>query len=116
MDNRDFRNQTTCEWLARTRGPHTTRLPVTAGDVRVRKPDPACFRLGPSRLGGEGMDPSKILVLEDPPARVKADRTAGYSVVALATTHEKAVLQEAEPDWIVEVMRGVRPLDCLTGM
>jgi glycerol-1-phosphatase len=81
---------------------------VTAEDVEKGKPDPACYRLGAKRLGFAETDPSKILVLEDAPAGVKAGKAAGYKVVAFATTHSVEQLRQAGADWIVEDARSVK--------
>lgn len=82
---------------------------VTAEQVKKGKPDPACYRLGAERLGfGErGIDGSKILVLEDAPAGVRAGKAAGYKVVGLATTHAVNQLKDAGADWIVKDMESV---------
>lgn len=90
---------------------------VTAEEVAKGKPDPACYRLGAKRVGlddgssgsaeGKKVDPSNIVVLEDAPAGVQAGKAAGYSVIALATTHAIPKLREAGADWIVRDMRSV---------
>ena len=78
---------------------------VTAEDVQRGKPDPACYLLGQSKLGlARG---ASTLVLEDAPAGVRAGKAAGFSVVALATTHSIERLREAGADWIVRDMRSV---------
>jgi len=78
---------------------------VTAEDVLRGKPDPACYLLGHSKLGLPRDEP--ILVLEDAPAGVRAGKAAGFSVVALATTHAVEQLREAGAHWIVRDMRSV---------
>ena len=80
---------------------------VTAEDVEKGKPDPACYRLGAQRAGFANTEPSRILVLEDSPAGVRAGKEAGYKVVALATTHGIDRLREAGADWIVKDMCSV---------
>lgn len=80
---------------------------VTAEEVEIGKPDPACYRLGAKRLDLEKVHPSQLLVLEDAPAGVKAGKAAGYKVVALATTHDITRLREAGADWIVQDLRSV---------
>lgn len=78
---------------------------VTAEDVQRGKPDPACYLLGQSKLGlARG---TSTLVLEDAPAGVRAGKAAGFSVVALATTHSIERLREAGADWIVRDMKSV---------
>lgn len=84
------------------------RFLVTAEQVANGKPDPACYRLGASRLGLEDADPQRMLVLEDAPAGVRAGKAAGYRVVALATTHDVEQLRKAGADWIVRDMRSVK--------
>lgn len=84
------------------------RFLVTAEQVANGKPDPACYRLGASRLGLEDAEPQRMLVLEDAPAGVRAGKAAGYRVVALATTHDVEQLREAGADWIVRDMRSVQ--------
>ena len=84
------------------------RFMVTAEEVKIGKPDPACYRLGAQRLGlGEDLGPKDVLVLEDAPAGVRAGKAAGYKVVALATTHAIPLLREAGADWIVKDMSSV---------
>lgn len=78
---------------------------VMAEDVDQGKPDPSCYLLGRSRLGFR--ENAKMLVLEDAPAGVKAGKAAGFTVVALATTHPIERLQEAGADYIVRDMRSV---------
>lgn len=79
---------------------------VTAEDVARGKPDPACYRLGRSRLGLD--DGAEMLVLEDAPAGVRAGKAAGFKVVAVATSHTIEQLQEAGADWIVKDLSSVR--------
>jgi glycerol 3-phosphatase-1 len=91
---------------------------VTAEEVALGKPDPACYRLGAERLGfGSLEEGAEILVLEDAPAGVKAGKQAGYKVVGLATTHAVEQLREAGADWIVRDLESVRAgkLDAKTG-
>lgn len=84
---------------------------VTAEQVRVGKPDPACYRLGAERLLGGEVEGKGVLVLEDAPAGVRAGKAAGFMVVALATTHEVARLREAGADWIVRDLESVRVVE-----
>jgi glycerol-1-phosphatase len=83
---------------------------VTAEDVPRGKPDPACYRLGYSKLNIETSErpEPKVVVLEDAPAGVRAGKSAGFRVCALATTHDAGKLKEAGADWIVRDMRSVR--------
>lgn len=80
---------------------------VTAEEVKNGKPDPSGYQMGAKRLGKSEAAPEQILVLEDAPAGVRAGKTAGYKVIALATTHDVGRLREAGADWIVQDMRSV---------
>jgi glycerol 3-phosphatase-1 len=91
-------------WLDVMKLAHPKNL-VTAEDVPRGKPDPACYQLGHSKLGLPRDAPT--LVLEDAPAGVRAGKAAGFSVVALATTHSLSQLREAGADWIVRDLRSV---------
>lgn len=57
---------------------------VVAEDVQEGKPDPACT-LGHERLRLK--DSSSIVVLEDAPSGIIADKLANFKVTAFATTH-----------------------------
>lgn len=91
-------------WLDVMKLAHPRNL-VTAEDVPRGKPDPACYLLGHSKLGLPREAP--IVVLEDAAAGVRAGKAAGFSVVALATTHSIEQLREAGADWIVRDLRSV---------
>jgi mannitol-1-/sugar-/sorbitol-6-phosphatase len=58
---------------------------VTAEDVAIGKPDPACFRLGAKRLG---VRPQDCLVFEDAHAGVTAGELAGASIMVVTATHD----------------------------
>jgi glycerol-1-phosphatase len=92
-------------WLDVMKLAHPRNL-VTAEDVEKGKPDPACYRLGSTKLKLPQKDAS-IIVFEDAPAGVRSGKAAGFMVVALATTHSLSQLQEAGADWIVRDMRSV---------
>lgn len=79
---------------------------VVAEDVQRGKPDPACYRLGRSKLGLPS--DASVLVIEDSPAGIRAGKAAGCKVLGLATTHALDSIKEAGPDWIVEDLRSVR--------
>ncbi|KAF2401432.1 HAD-like protein [Trichodelitschia bisporula] len=81
---------------------------VTAEDVPNGKPDPACYRLGYSKLYPEVMDEHRILVLEDAPAGVRAGKAAGFKVVAVATSHSVEEVLEAGADWVVKDLASVK--------
>ncbi|KAL6704024.1 DL-glycerol-3-phosphatase [Coniothyrium glycines] len=79
---------------------------ITAEDVLNGKPDPACYRLGETKLGLREEKPS-IVVFEDAPAGIRSGKAAGYTVVALFTTHSLEQLVEAGADYIVKDMQSV---------
>lgn len=72
------------------------------------KPHPECYRKGAQLLGKGEVNGEEILVLEDAPAGVRAGKAAGFTVVALATTHTVSSLKEAGADFIVRDMRSVK--------
>ncbi|KAH7385642.1 HAD-like domain-containing protein [Pyrenochaeta sp. MPI-SDFR-AT-0127] len=80
---------------------------ITAEDVKNGKPDPSCYQEGAKTLGLRVKDPS-IVVFEDAPAGVRSGKAAGFTVVALFTTHTIEQLVEAGADYIVQDMRSVR--------
>lgn len=79
---------------------------VTAEDVKTGKPDPECYLLGKDRLDLSAQ--TKVLVVEDSPAGVRAGSQAGCKVIGLATTHDIAQLKSAGADWIVEDLCSLR--------
>ncbi|KAF2002808.1 HAD-like protein [Amniculicola lignicola CBS 123094] len=93
-------------WLEVMKLAHPSNM-VTAEMVKNGKPDPACYELGRTKLNLTAKEPS-MLVFEDAPAGVCAGKAAGFKVVALATTHTVAQLQEAGADWIVRDMQSVQ--------
>jgi glycerol 3-phosphatase-1 len=93
-------------WLDVLKLAHPKNL-VVAEDVKNGKPDPACYKLGGTKLALTHAEPS-ILVFEDAPAGVRSGKAAGFKVVALATTHSIDQLIEAGADWIVKDMTSVR--------
>ena len=66
---------------------------VAGDDVTVGKPDPEGYRLASAELG---VAPSRCVVFEDSPAGLAAARAAGMYCVAVATTHERSELGEAD--------------------
>ena len=68
--------------------------------------DPECYRLGREKLGLSA--DSKVLVVEDSPAGIRAGKSASCNVVGLATTHSIAQLRDNKPDWIVKDLQSVR--------
>ena len=76
---------------------------VVAEDVSKGKPDPECYLMGRDKLGLDAK--SRVLVVEDAPAGVRACKAAGFSVLGLATTHYVKQLKDAGADWIVRDLR-----------
>lgn len=99
-------------WLGVLKLAHPEYL-VVAEDVEIGKPDPRCYLLGRSRLGLG--DDASMLVVEDAPSGIKAGKTAGFKVLALATTHKIEQLKEAGADWIVEDLRSLVLKKCEGG-
>lgn len=79
---------------------------VTAEDVQNGKPDPACYQMGEKKLGLQEANPS-IIVFEDAPAGVRAGKAAGFTVIALYTTHSIGQLREAGADYVVQDLGSV---------
>jgi sugar-phosphatase len=66
---------------------------VAGGDVRAGKPDPEGYRRASDELA---VPPSRCVVFEDSPAGLAAARSAGMYCVAVATTHPRSELGEAD--------------------
>ncbi|MFL7793918.1 MAG: HAD family hydrolase [Anaerolineae bacterium] len=66
---------------------------VTADDVERGKPDPQAYALAAKRLG---VPPESCVVTEDAPAGIQGARAAGMGVIAVATTHPREALQDAD--------------------
>ena len=64
---------------------------VTAEDVAIGKPDPACYVLGAARLGVPVQD---CLVFEDATVGIRAGEAAGADVMVVTSTHLKPMLTE----------------------
>jgi glycerol-1-phosphatase len=79
---------------------------IVAEDVENGKPDPSCYLLGKEKLGLTA--DSKVLVLEDSPAGIKAGKAAGCKVLGVVTSHTVEQVLNAGPDWIVKDLRSVR--------
>lgn len=79
---------------------------VTGHDVTEGKPSPLVFLLAAKRLGAE---PKNCIVFEDAVAGVKAAKSAGMYCVAVANTHPREKLKEA--DLIVETLEMVTVKD-----
>ncbi|KAK7193890.1 hypothetical protein DPSP01_010148 [Paraphaeosphaeria sporulosa] len=92
-------------WLKVMKLAHPKNL-VTAEDVDNGKPDPACYLLGKKKLALSKEQPS-IVVFEDAPAGIKSGKAAGFTVIALHTTHTLEQLKDAGADFIVQDMRSI---------
>jgi sugar-phosphatase len=103
-------------WAVATSGSRTTAmarlrfagLPVphvliTADDVTRGKPDPQAYLLAAEGLA---VAPAGCVVVEDAPAGVQAARAAGMRVIAVATTHARQALAQA--DAIVDRLLNIR--------
>ncbi|KAF9776829.1 hypothetical protein IL306_004915 [Fusarium sp. DS 682] len=89
--------------------PDSDRL-ITAGSVKVGKPDPTCYFLGRKSLGSSGHDGASLLVIEDSPAGIRAGKDAGCKVLGLLTSHTYKQVKSAGPDWIVKDLESVKIL------
>jgi len=64
---------------------------VTAEDVAIGKPNPACYVLGAQRLGVSVQD---CLVFEDATVGIRAGEAAGADVMVVTSTHLKPMVTE----------------------
>jgi beta-phosphoglucomutase family hydrolase len=83
---------------------------ITGHDVTEGKPSPQVFLLAAQRIGAEAKN---CIVLEDAVAGVKAAKSAGMYCVAVANTHPREKLAEA--DLVVDSLKevGVKDLEKL---
>lgn len=58
---------------------------ITAEDIPIGKPDPACYQLAASKLGWSADD---CLVFEDAAAGIRAGEAAGAAVAVITATHQ----------------------------
>ncbi len=74
---------------------HLPRPPVvvTADLIQTGKPSPEAYLLAAHRLG---IQPQDCIVIEDAPVGVQAGKAAGMRVIAIASTHPREALQEAD--------------------
>jgi len=77
---------------------------VASEDVQKGKPEPDPYLLGAKKCG---VDPKNCLVVEDAPAGVKSGRAAGSKTLALLTSHTRAQVEEAQPDFVVKDLSSV---------
>jgi sugar-phosphatase len=80
-------------------------LLVRAEDVRRGKPDPEPYRTAAERLGVRA---AECVVIEDPPAGIRAARRAESPVIGVLTTHPADQLYEAT--LLVDSLERVRAL------
>ena len=76
---------------------------VTADDVQRGKPQPDAYLLAAQLLG---VQPARCVVIEDAPAGIAAARAAGMRTIAVATTHTRQALDQA--DFIVHDIARVK--------
>jgi sugar-phosphatase len=69
---------------------------VTADQVNSGKPNPEPYLLGAAQLG---VKPADCLVIEDAPSGIRAGKSSGSPVLAVASSHTPQELHEA--DWII---------------
>jgi mannitol-1-/sugar-/sorbitol-6-phosphatase len=69
------------------------RVVVSAEDVENGKPAPECYLKAAELLG---ISPENCVVVEDAPPGIRAARSAGMAVVAVATTHPASELSDAD--------------------
>ncbi len=82
---------------------------VTASDITHGKPHPEPYLKAAAQLG---IDPGECVVVEDAPAGIEAARAAGMHVLAVANTHDAAVLGDAHAIYAttVDVIPALRAL------
>ena len=88
----------------------TPSLLVCAEDVMSGKPEPECYLKAAELLG---VRPGDCVVIEDAPAGIRAARSAGMRVVAVASTHPPEELREA--DAVVGSLQEIRPSEAESG-
>ncbi|MBA3425274.1 MAG: HAD family hydrolase [Rubrobacter sp.] len=76
---------------------------IAAEDVTEGKPHPDAYLKGAEILGAS---PEDCVVIEDAPSGIRAGKSAGMTVVAVATTHDEDDLSEA--DAIVASLADIR--------
>ncbi|KAF7332251.1 hypothetical protein MKEN_00106300 [Mycena kentingensis (nom. inval.)] len=77
---------------------------VVAEDVERGKPFPDPYLLGASKCG---VKPENCVVFEDAPAGVRSGKAAGCKTIGLLTTHSRAQMEAAEPNFLVKDMSSV---------
>lgn len=79
------------------------RILVSADDVENGKPDPECYLKAAKLIG---VAPQRCVVVEDAPPGIQAARSAGMTVIAVATTYSANELSAA--DAISSTLTGIR--------
>nr|GAT49052.1 predicted protein [Mycena chlorophos] len=74
---------------------------VVAEDVKQGKPHPDPYLLGASKCGAK---PENCVVFEDAPAGVQSGKAAGCKTIGFLTTHSRAQMEAAAPDFLVKNM------------
>ncbi|KAF8311297.1 HAD-like protein [Clavulina sp. PMI_390] len=74
---------------------------VTSEDVSRGKPFPDPYLEGAKRLG---VDPTKVLVVEDAASGIRSGKACGSKTAAVLTSHsrEQMLASGAGPDWIIQ--------------
>ncbi|KAF3992529.1 hypothetical protein FT663_01394 [Candidozyma haemuli var. vulneris] len=75
---------------------------VTANDVSEGKPHPEGYLKAAQALAEVHGKPGKSVVFEDAPMGARAGVNAGYTVIGLATTFSKEILEEAGATYVVK--------------
>jgi len=79
---------------------------ISGRDVTESKPSPQIYLLAAEKLGAEAKD---CVVIEDSPFGVKGAKAAGMKCLAIANTHPKQDLQEADM-----VVNSIENVDLIT--
>lgn len=79
---------------------------VSMEDAPNPKPDPGLFLLAAQKIG---IEPKYCTVFEDSIYGIRAGKNAGMKVIALATTHQKELLELENPDLIINDFTDLLP-------
>ncbi|KAE9410141.1 HAD-like protein [Gymnopus androsaceus JB14] len=77
---------------------------VVAEDVKMGKPAPDPYLLGAEKCGVKA---ENCVVFEDAPAGVQSGKSAGCKTIGFLTTHSKAQMEAAKPDFLVPNMTSI---------
>lgn len=75
---------------------------ITADDVSQGKPNPEGYLKAATTLAELNDKKGKTVVFEDAPTGIRAGVNAGFTVIGIATTFSKAILEEAGASFVVE--------------